>query len=99
MREQRGTSSLSRWLVNRHFRGCGTVLRMDEDRLPRHVFYCLSARSVAEDCRVGQLKLRQGHRNKNKFWDIQPCNPGRHEEGFSGGTTFRDILKCLATLN
>eukprot|EP00955_Chlamydomonas_euryale_P035391 350101-Chlamydomonas_euryale.AAC.1 len=38
---------------------------MDEDRLPRQVFDCSLARSVAEDGRVEQVRIRPGHRNIN----------------------------------
>eukprot|EP00955_Chlamydomonas_euryale_P047144 353596-Chlamydomonas_euryale.AAC.6 len=40
---------------------------MDEDRLPRQVIDCSLARSVAEDGRMEQLKLRPGHRNIKGF--------------------------------
>eukprot|EP00955_Chlamydomonas_euryale_P027467 289577-Chlamydomonas_euryale.AAC.2 len=39
---------------------------MDEDGLPRQIFVLL-ARSVAEDGRVEQATLRQGHRNRKGF--------------------------------
>eukprot|EP00955_Chlamydomonas_euryale_P014524 156297-Chlamydomonas_euryale.AAC.1 len=63
----------------------GHVQRMDEDRLPRQVFDCSSARSAAKDGRVEQLKLQKCWRF---FWDVQLCNPGCYEESSSGGTTF-----------
>jgi len=38
------------------------ILQMDEDLWPRQDFGCSVARSVAEDDRVEQLTLWQGHR-------------------------------------
>eukprot|EP00955_Chlamydomonas_euryale_P070852 360874-Chlamydomonas_euryale.AAC.17 len=76
----------------------GHVLQMDEDRLPRHVFDCSLARSVEEDGRVEQLKLRWGHINIEEFSGMySSVIRGCHEEGSSGGTTFRDFL--MFTLN
>eukprot|EP00955_Chlamydomonas_euryale_P022061 233009-Chlamydomonas_euryale.AAC.1 len=67
---------------------------MDEDCLPRQVFYCLLARSVAEDGRVEQLKLRPGLRNiKDSSGMYSSAIQGCHKEGSGGGTTFRDFLK------
>eukprot|EP00955_Chlamydomonas_euryale_P099891 365250-Chlamydomonas_euryale.AAC.3 len=43
------------------------VLRMDEDPLPGQDLPCSVARSVAEDCRVEQFKLKEGHRNTKEF--------------------------------
>eukprot|EP00955_Chlamydomonas_euryale_P115203 366335-Chlamydomonas_euryale.AAC.5 len=76
----------------------GHVLRMDEDRLPLQVFDCSLARSVAEDGRMEQLKLRQGHRNikKKDFSGMySSAIGGCHEEVSSpgSGTAFRDFLK------
>eukprot|EP00955_Chlamydomonas_euryale_P118063 366517-Chlamydomonas_euryale.AAC.3 len=71
---------------------------MDEDRLPRQVFDCSLARSVAENGHVEQLKLRgsQGHRNIKEFSGMYSfAIRGCHEEGSGGGTTFRDFLKLL----
>eukprot|EP00955_Chlamydomonas_euryale_P053098 355369-Chlamydomonas_euryale.AAC.3 len=64
---------------------------MDEDRLPRQVFDCLLAKSVAQDGHVEQLKLRSGHRNIENFsgWYSSAIR-GCHEEGSGGGTTVRD---------
>eukprot|EP00955_Chlamydomonas_euryale_P050279 354510-Chlamydomonas_euryale.AAC.3 len=60
--EQCGTSSPELMVCRRTLQWMGHVLRMDEDRLPRQVFACPLARSVAEDGRVEQLKLRPGPR-------------------------------------
>eukprot|EP00955_Chlamydomonas_euryale_P064150 358864-Chlamydomonas_euryale.AAC.5 len=56
VRKQCGTSSLELMARTRTIPWMGHVLRMDEDRLPRQVFYCALARSVAEDGRVEQLQ-------------------------------------------
>eukprot|EP00955_Chlamydomonas_euryale_P082878 363776-Chlamydomonas_euryale.AAC.3 len=70
------------------------VLRMDEHSLPRQVIDCSSARTVAEDGRVGRLELRPSHRNIEAFSGMySSAIRGCHEEGSGGGTTFRDILK------
>eukprot|EP00955_Chlamydomonas_euryale_P039225 351330-Chlamydomonas_euryale.AAC.2 len=72
----------------------GHILRMDEDRLPRQVFDCSLARSVAEDGRVEQLKLRPDHRNIKDFSGMySSAIRGCHEEISSGGTTFRYFVK------
>eukprot|EP00955_Chlamydomonas_euryale_P118423 366540-Chlamydomonas_euryale.AAC.7 len=72
----------------------GHILRMDEDRLPWQVFDCSLARSVAEDGRVEQLKLRPGHRNNKDFSGMYSSAIwGCHEDGSGGGTTLRDFLK------
>eukprot|EP00955_Chlamydomonas_euryale_P097403 365072-Chlamydomonas_euryale.AAC.21 len=72
----------------------GHVLRMDEDRLPRKVFDCSVARSVAEDGRVEQLKLRPGHRSIKDFSGMySSAIRGHYEAGSGGGTTCRDFLK------
>eukprot|EP00955_Chlamydomonas_euryale_P006396 67772-Chlamydomonas_euryale.AAC.2 len=72
----------------------GHVSQMDEDRLPRHVFDCSLARSVAEDGRMEQLKLRLGHVNIKDFSGMySSAIRGCHEEGSGGGTTFRDFLE------
>eukprot|EP00955_Chlamydomonas_euryale_P098331 365137-Chlamydomonas_euryale.AAC.7 len=65
LHEQCGTTLLE--FMARRLQWMGHVLRMDEDRLPRQVFDCSLARSVAEDDRVEQLKLRPGHRNVKTF--------------------------------
>eukprot|EP00955_Chlamydomonas_euryale_P038717 351168-Chlamydomonas_euryale.AAC.4 len=78
----------------------GHLLRMDEYRVPRQVFNCSLARSVAEGGRAKQVKLRQGHRNMKDFSGryssaIRRC----HEEGSGGGTTFRVFLKLPGHTN
>eukprot|EP00955_Chlamydomonas_euryale_P097378 365071-Chlamydomonas_euryale.AAC.8 len=51
-------------------------------------------RSVAEDGRVEQLKLRPGHRNIEDFHEMYSSETRAcHEEGSGRGTTFRDFLK------
>eukprot|EP00955_Chlamydomonas_euryale_P041747 352101-Chlamydomonas_euryale.AAC.2 len=94
IREQCGMSSLELMFRRRALRWMGHGLQVDEGCLPRQVFNCLLARSVAEDGRVEQLKLRQGHRNIKDFSGvyssaIRLC----HEEGSDGSTTFPDFLK------
>eukprot|EP00955_Chlamydomonas_euryale_P074017 361917-Chlamydomonas_euryale.AAC.8 len=92
--EQCGTPSLELMIRRRTLQWMGRVLRMDVNRLPRQVFDCLLARSVAEDGRVEQLKLRQGHRNMKDFSGMySSAIGGWQEEGSGGGTTFRDYLE------
>eukprot|EP00955_Chlamydomonas_euryale_P071822 361207-Chlamydomonas_euryale.AAC.1 len=51
-------------------------------------------RLVAEDGQVEQLKLRPYHRNMKDFSGMYSSAIRRcHEEGYGGGTTFRDLLK------
>eukprot|EP00955_Chlamydomonas_euryale_P107717 365796-Chlamydomonas_euryale.AAC.15 len=62
---------------------------MDEDRLPQQILDCSLARSVVEDGRVEQLKLRPGHRNIKGFSAMySSAIRGRHEEGSGGGNIF-----------
>eukprot|EP00955_Chlamydomonas_euryale_P083281 363828-Chlamydomonas_euryale.AAC.15 len=58
--EQYGPSSLELMVRRWTLQWMGHILRMDDDCLPQQVFDCSSARSVEEDGRVEQLKLRQG---------------------------------------
>eukprot|EP00955_Chlamydomonas_euryale_P001646 18553-Chlamydomonas_euryale.AAC.1 len=70
------------------------VLQMDEDRLPQQAFACSLARSVTEDGRVEQLKLRPCHRNIRDFSGMySSAISGCREESSGGVTTFRDFLK------
>eukprot|EP00955_Chlamydomonas_euryale_P021035 222850-Chlamydomonas_euryale.AAC.2 len=56
--------------------------------------FCSIARSVAEDGRVEQLKLRPGRRKIKDFSGMHSSAIwGCHAEGSSGGTTGRDFLK------
>eukprot|EP00955_Chlamydomonas_euryale_P115402 366346-Chlamydomonas_euryale.AAC.7 len=92
--EQCGMSLLELMIRRLTLQWMGHVLRMDEDRLLRQVFDCSLARSVAEDGRVEQLKLRPRHRNMKDFSGMHSsATRGCHEEGSSGGTTFRDFLR------
>eukprot|EP00955_Chlamydomonas_euryale_P101239 365333-Chlamydomonas_euryale.AAC.4 len=94
IREQCGTPLLEVMVRKRTLQWMGHVLRMDEDRLPRQVFDCSLARSVAEDGRVEQLQLRPHHRNIENFSGMYSSTlRGCHEESSGGGTTFRDFLK------
>eukprot|EP00955_Chlamydomonas_euryale_P118021 366512-Chlamydomonas_euryale.AAC.22 len=93
IREQCGTSLLELMVRRRTLQWIGHLLRINEDPLPLQVFECSLAR-VAEDGRVEQLKLRQGHRNIKDFPGmyssaIQEC----HEEGSGLSTTFRNFFK------
>eukprot|EP00955_Chlamydomonas_euryale_P115930 366388-Chlamydomonas_euryale.AAC.2 len=59
--------------------------------LPRRVFDCLQARSVAEEPR-GRTEVETGHRNIKDFPGMySSAIRGCHEEGSGGGTTFRDF--------
>eukprot|EP00955_Chlamydomonas_euryale_P034587 349836-Chlamydomonas_euryale.AAC.5 len=61
---------------------------MDEGCLPRQVFDCSLARPGAEDGRVEQPKLRQGHRNSRDFSGMySSAIRGCHEEGPLPGHT------------
>eukprot|EP00955_Chlamydomonas_euryale_P001534 17546-Chlamydomonas_euryale.AAC.1 len=74
----------------------GHVLRMDEARLPRHVFDCSLARPVAEDGRGTEVKteVKTESRNIKDFSGMHSSAiQGCHEEGSGGGTTFGDFLK------
>eukprot|EP00955_Chlamydomonas_euryale_P111683 366083-Chlamydomonas_euryale.AAC.9 len=69
----------------RTFQWMEHVLQMDEDCLPWQVFDCSLARSVAEDGRMKQLKLRlklrPGHRNIEDISEMySPAIRGCHEE-------------------
>eukprot|EP00955_Chlamydomonas_euryale_P101183 365327-Chlamydomonas_euryale.AAC.13 len=81
----------------------GRVLRMDEDRLPRQVSGCSLAKSVAEDGRMEQLKLRPGHRSINDFSGMySSAIPGCHEEAAAERAldrqAWRDAIKNPAPL-
>eukprot|EP00955_Chlamydomonas_euryale_P043794 352715-Chlamydomonas_euryale.AAC.2 len=70
---------------------------MDEDCLPGRVFGCSLARSVAEDGRLEQLKLRLGHRNIKDFSGMYSCAiQSCHEEGSGVARLFGTSTKIRA---
>eukprot|EP00955_Chlamydomonas_euryale_P062177 358304-Chlamydomonas_euryale.AAC.2 len=94
IRERCGISSLELMICRLTLQWKGHILQMDENRLPRQVFDCPLARSVAEDDHVEQLSLTPSHRNIKDFSGMFiSAIGGCHEEGSGGSTTFWDILK------